>query len=174
MPRRHLALRVKDAPAGRELRAGFARIREELGLPTEFPADVLAEAEQAAKNPDLPSYDLTDLPFLTIDPPGSTDLDQAMHIERARRTGCTTRSPTSPRSSRPAGPVDAEAHGRGETLYSPDTRTLLHPPAIVEGAASLLPDQNRPALLWTIDLDAEGGRPASTCARPGAAADRLD
>ena len=46
----------------------------------------------------------------------------------------------------PGDPVDVEAHVRGETLYSPDLRTPLHPPSIGEAAASLLPDQIRPAL----------------------------
>src|SRR6187549_4062566 len=79
MPRRHLRLRTKD---GAELRAGFAKIRSELELPEEFPPDVQAEAEKAAANGQHTSYAEVDLPFLTIDPPGSMDLDQAMHIER--------------------------------------------------------------------------------------------
>ena len=53
-------------------------------------------------------------------------------------------------------PVDVEARRRGLTLYAPDVRTPLHPPALSEGAASLLPDQVRPALLWTLRLDEEG------------------
>jgi exoribonuclease R len=57
---------------------------------------------------------------------------------------------------RPGGAVDREAHRRGETLYSPDARTPLHPPELSEGAASLLPGQVRPALLWALDLDADG------------------
>jgi exoribonuclease R len=159
MPRRHLALRAHDDPAGRELRAGFARIREELDVPPEFPEEVLAEAAEAAKSPDLPSYDVTDLPFLTIDPPGSTDLDQAMHLER-RGSGYRVRYAIADVGAfvRPGGAMDKEAHRRGETLYSPDTRTPLHPPVLSEGAASLLPDQVRTALLWTIDLDADGGQ----------------
>ena len=40
------------------------------------------------------------------------------------------------------------------TLYAPDRRTPLHPPVLSEGAASLLPDEVRPALLWTLRLDA--------------------
>src|SRR4051812_48374038 len=161
MPRRHLALRTQDDPAGRELRAGFARIREELGVPLEFPAPVLAEAAAAAKSPDLPSYDVTDLPFLAIDPPGSTDLDQAMHLER-RGSGYRVRYAIADVGAfvRAGGAIDAEAHRRGETLYSPDTRTPLHPPVLSEGATSLLPDQVRTALLWTIDLDAEGRQTA--------------
>ena len=41
-------------------------------------------------------------------------------------------------------------------MYAPDHRVPLHPPVLSEGAASLLPDQVRPALLWSIDLDATG------------------
>ena len=50
-----------------------------------FPDPVLAEAERAAATP-WPRegrLDLRDLPFLTIDPPGSMDLDQAMLLERS-------------------------------------------------------------------------------------------
>ena len=161
MPRRHLAVRLQDEPAGRELRAGFARIRAELKLPEDFPADVLAEAEAAATAPDLPSDDVTDLRFLTIDPPGSTDLDQAMHLER-RGAGFRVRYAIADVAAfvRPGGALDLETHRRVETLYSPDQRTPLHPTVLSEGAASLLPDQVRPALLWTLDLDADGEQTA--------------
>jgi len=161
MPRRHLAVRLQDEPAGRELRAGFARIRAELKLPEDFPADVLADAEAAAKAPDLPSDDVTDLRFLTIDPPGSTDLDQAMHLER-RGAGFRVRYAIADVAAfvRPGGALDLETHRRVETLYSPDQRTPLHPTVLSEGAASLLPDQVRPALLWTLDLDADGEQTA--------------
>ena len=126
-------------------------------MPGEFPVGVLAEAEAAAAAPTLPAYDVTELPFLTIDPPGSMDLDQAMHLER-RGAGFRVRYAIADVAAfvRPGGPIDAEAHRRVETLYSPDTRTPLHPPLLSEGAASLLPDQVRPAVLWTLDLDADG------------------
>ena len=45
---------------------------------------------------------------------------------------------------------------RGETLYAPDENARLYPPALSEGAASLLPDQTRPALVWTMDVDETG------------------
>ena len=48
---------------------------------------------------------------------------------------------------------------RGETLYFPDLRVPLHPPVLSEGAASLLPGQVRPAVLWRITLDADGEVP---------------
>lgn len=176
VPRRHLALRVRDEPAGRALRAGFARIRQELELPDGFSPAVLAEAEAAAKNPELPAYDVTDVPFLTIDPPGSTDLDQAMHLER-RGSGYRVRYAIADVAAfvRPGSALDGEAHRRGETLYSPDLRTPLHPPSLSEGAASLLPEQVRPTLLWTIDLDADGEQTAVDVRRAMVRSrDRLD
>src|SRR5207344_359403 len=44
----------------------------------------------------------------------------------------------------------------GETLYFPDARVPLHPLVLSEGAASLLPDEARPAVLWQITLDDVG------------------
>ena len=176
MPRRHLALRVRDEAGGRALREGFARIRDELGLAAEFPADVLAEAEESAREARLPTEDLTDLPFLTIDPPGSTDLDQAMHLER-RNGGYRLRYAIADVATyvRPGGALDAEAHRRGETHYSPDTRTPLHPPVLSEGAASLLPGEVRAAVLWTIDLDGQGEQTAVEVRRARVRSrDRLD
>ena len=176
MPRRHLALRVRDEAGGRALRAGFTRIREELEVPADFPADVHAEAEEVARSTDLTAYELVDLPFLTIDPPGSQDLDQAMHLERSGR-GYRVRYAIADVGAyvRPAGAIDLEAHRRGETLYSPDTRTPLHPPVLSEGAASLLPGATRPAVLWTIDLDAEGEQTAVDVRRAMVrSTDRLD
>jgi exoribonuclease R len=142
---------------GSELRAGFAAVRAELGVPAAFPASALEAADQAARNPQLPKADLTDIGFVTIDPPGSMDLDQAMHIERTR-AGYRVRYAIADVAAfvQPGDGVDIEAHLRGETLYSPDVRTPLHPAVLGEAAASLLPDQLRPALVWTIDLDADG------------------
>ena len=37
-------------------------------------------------------------------------------------------------------------------MYAPDRSTPLHPRTLSEGAASLLPGQRRPAVLWTITL----------------------
>ena len=162
MPRRHLRI----AADGAALRAGFAAVRAELGIPADFPADALAEAEQAAAAPRLPEADATDVPFVTIDPPGARDLDQALHLER-RGTGYRVRYAIADIAAfvRPGGAVDRVAQERGETLYAPDLATPLHPPVLVSGAASLLPGQVRPALVWDIDLDATGEGRAVTVRR---------
>lgn len=151
--------RVRLVADGAELRAGFAAVREELGVPGEFSPSALEVGANAARNPRLPTADLTDVGFVTIDPPGSMDLDQAMHISRLPG-GYRVQYAIADVAAfvRPGDAVDLEAHTRGQTLYSPDMRTPLHPPALGEAAASLLPEQVRPALVWTIDLDESGNQ----------------
>jgi exoribonuclease R len=138
-------------------RASLQAIRDELDVPAEFPAEVLAAAEAAAANPRLPDEDRTDIEFVTIDPPDSMDLDQALHIERSGH-GYTVHYAIADVAAfvQPGDLIDVEARRRGETLYAPDKRTPLHPPELSEGAASLLPGEVRPALLWTITVDALG------------------
>ena len=138
----------------------FDTVRAELEVPAGFPAEVLAEAEQAAAAPVLPAApreDAIGVPLVTVDPPGSRDLDQALHLA-ARGDGFRVSYAIADVAAfvRPGGAVDAEARARAETLYSPDLRTPLHPPVLGEGAASLLPGEVRPAVLWRIDLDAAG------------------
>jgi exoribonuclease R len=141
------------------LRAGFDRIRTELHIEDPFPADAIAEANAAAANPAAlgPRDDLRDLPFITVDPAGSTDLDQAMHLER-EGDGWVVHYAIADVAAfvAPGGAVDRDARTRGVTIYLPDHRTPLHPPVLSEGAASLLPGRERPALAWRIALDDRG------------------
>ncbi|MFC7574755.1 RNB domain-containing ribonuclease [Klenkia terrae] len=135
----------------------FAAVRAEFDVPTDFPAEVLAEADRVAADPPLPEHDATDLPLVTIDPPGARDLDQAMHLARTDGGYRVSYAIADVGAFVPLGSaIDAEARRRGQTVYCPDGRTPLHPPQLSEGAASLLPGELRPAALWTIDLDAEG------------------
>ncbi len=150
---------VDDGVAVAELRAGLDRILAELDATAAFPPEVEAAAEAAAAAPRLPDLDRTDVPFVTIDPPGARDLDQAMHLERDGTGFVVQYAIADVAAFVSAGdPVDLEAHRRGETLYGADTKVPLHPPVLSEGAASLLVGEVRPALLWTIKLDAEGAR----------------
>lgn len=150
-------LRVRDGVA--ELRERIATIQGELELEVEFPPDVVAAAREAAANARLPELDRTDIPFVTIDPPGSRDLDQALHLERSG-SGYVVHYAIADLGAfiEPGSVLDVEAHQRGESLYGADTLIPLHPVELSEGAASLLPDQVRPAYLWTITLDADGAQ----------------
>lgn len=148
MPR--LALR-----APRTFESAFTAIRTELDVPRAFPDEVLTEAQSAAPA-DVARVDARDTPLVAVDPPGATDLDQAFHAERLG-DGYRVRYAIADVGAfvAPGGAVDTEARRRGATLYSPDTRTPLHPEIISEDRASLLAGSQRPALLWTIDLDGE-------------------
>ena len=137
--------------------ADWDRLRADLGVRGQFPPDVLAEAEAAARDVQLPDLDLTALPFFTVDPPDSLDLDQAMCLARAG-DGYRVEYAIADVAAfvAPGGAIDAEAHARGETAYFPDLRVPLHPPVIAEGAGSLLPDQVRPAVVWALVLGVDG------------------
>ncbi len=157
MVRRVIRVGGPDPASVAALERRFAAIRERLHVPADFPAQVLEDAERAAAAPDLPSRDLTDVEFVTVDPPGSTDLDQALHIGRSG-DGFTVQYAIAdvPAFVVPGRPVDVEARRRGQTLYAPDGRTPLHPPVLSEGAASLLEGQVRPAFVWRFEQDGDG------------------
>jgi exoribonuclease R len=156
----HRPIRVVPAAA---LQEGFDAIRREAHVPTAFPPEVEAEVRAigAAR-----TGDRVDVPFVTVDPPGSRDLDQALHIER-RGDGHRVRYAIADVAAfvAPGGPLDAVAHARGVTVYAPDAKTPLHPLALSEGVASLLPGQWTPAVLWTLDLDGAGDLVSTDVAR---------
>jgi exoribonuclease R len=147
---------VRLGAADGELRKALAAIRVQLELPTGFPPEIEAEAQAAAASVVLPDADLLDVPFFTIDPADSMDLDQAMHLERTDG-GFRVRYAIAdlPAFVAPGGAIDAEARRRGQTLYPPDGRIPLHPLVLSEGAASLLPGEVRGAYVWTFELDAD-------------------
>jgi exoribonuclease R len=136
----------------------FAALRGELEVPGEFSAEVLAEAAKVANAPALPDDDATDIPFVTVDPAGSRDLDQAVHIGQSNDGGYLVSYAIADVGAfvRPGSALDTAAMQRGETFYFPDQRVPLHPQVLSEGAASLLPGELRPAVLWQITLDATG------------------
>ena len=164
-------------------------LRAHYEVPTAFPPEALAEAEAAAGAwaQDGPARlladgarDARDLDLVTIDPPGSMDLDQAVLLERlpaqvdhadqaGAAAGDVGEAPEPAATYRvhyaiaslatfvtPGGALDVELRRRGETIYAPDAATPLHPEVLSHGAASLLQDAERPACLWTIDLDERG------------------
>jgi exoribonuclease R len=151
-------VRVKgDGEVAKVLEQGIAAIQAEQQITPTFPPEVEEAAAKAAANPRLPELDRTDVPFITIDPEHSRDLDQALHIERSG-DGYIVHYAIADVAAfvSPGDPVDVEAHRRGETLYGASHKIPLHPTVISEDAGSLLEGQVRPALLWTILVDETG------------------
>jgi len=138
--------------------AGLRRIRDELGVPDGFPPAVVEAAERAAtRRPADRHVDRTDIPFVTLDPATSTDLDQALHVEASGRDMLLHYAIADVGFFvSPGDALDAEAWRRGVTVYLPDGRAPLYPPQVSEAAASLLPDGPRPAVLYTVRIDPDG------------------
>lgn len=156
MPRRRFDLSRPD------LGAGIAAIMREAGVRASFPSDVLHAAAAAR----APQRERVDLPLVTIDPPGSRDLDQALHIEPTAG-GYRVHYAIADIGAMVAAddPLDREAHRRGVTVYAPEAKAPLYPTRLSEGSASLLPGAWRPAVLWAIELDSEGRQTAVSVRR---------
>jgi len=140
------------------LAEGLEAIRTQFQLPSAFPPAAEAEAEVVARRRPDQHADRTALPFVTLDPAQSRDLDQAFAIERAGSDLILHYAIADVGWFVPdGGAMDAEAWIRGTSQYLPDGKAPLYPPALSEGAASLLPDGDRPAVIFTVRVDQAGG-----------------
>ena len=136
---------------------GLAEIRRQYKVPDGYPPEVIEAADRAAARVPTEHIDRTSIPFVTLDPASSTDLDQAFWIKASGRdlllryaiadVGWFVED---------GGPIDIEAWRRGTTFYLPDGKAGLYPPVLSEGAASLLPDGPRPAIVFTVRVDPDG------------------
>jgi VacB/RNase II family 3'-5' exoribonuclease len=132
--------------------------REEFRVRPGFPQEVLDAADEAATRVATPGdghEDRRDLPLVTIDPPGSRDLDQAVGIRAEPEGGFRLWYAIADVAFfvDRGGPIEAEAWRRGVTFYAPDHKVSLYPPSISENAGSLLPDVDRPCILFDFALD---------------------
>jgi exoribonuclease R len=112
----------------RALSEGLAAIRAQFQLPAAFPAPVLeAAAAAAAVRQPLTGYaDRTAIPFVTLDPISSTDLDQAFGIEASGSDLILRYAIADVGAFVGEGdPIDTEAWARGETIYLPDGKICL-------------------------------------------------
>lgn len=140
------------------LSEGLVAIRAQYRVPADFPPAVAAAAAEAAQRRPTAHADWTARPFVTLDPAGATDLDQAFAIERAGADWLLHYAIADVGwFIDDNGPIDAEAWQRGMTIYLPDGKAGLYPPVLAEGAASLLPDGPRPAVVFSTRVSPDGG-----------------
>ena len=156
-----VTLAVDDAA----LLTAFASIRAELKIPSDFDDATRSEADAAARRgAEVPRgstardvADRRDIDFVTIDPEGSRDLDQAYAAQSTSRGSRVWYAIADVAAFvTPGGSLDRTARARGATMFAPDERAPLHPIVLNEGAASLLAGCDRQAVLWTIDVDRDG------------------
>jgi ribonuclease R len=132
-------------------------------LPDAFPAEVLAEARQAARlfedqaiGPDR--RDLTSLTTVTVDPSDAKDFDDAISLERdddgywhlgVHIADVSWFVP-------PGSALDHEARKRGNSVYLPGAVLPMLPELISNGLASLQEGKIRYTKSALIELDPEG------------------
>jgi exoribonuclease R len=136
---------------------GLAAIRTQYQVPEGFTPEVLAAAEAAARRTPHEHVDRTAEHFVSLDPASSTDLDQAFAIEQSGGDLLLHYAIADVAWFVSDGEaLDVEAWRRGETLYLPDGKAPLYPPVLSQGAASLLPDGPRPAVVFTVRVAGNG------------------
>lgn len=131
-------------------------------LPTEFSANALAEAEQAAV-PDLSGReDLRDVPLVTIDGPDARDFDDAvwaepdLHQENEGGWHLIVAIADVAHYVRPASALDREAYARGNSVYFPDRVVPMLPENLSNGLCSLKPREPRACLAFHLWIDRKG------------------
>jgi len=123
----------------------------------EHPEECLKEAAQRADHPGFDDPTLEqwqDQAFVTIDNPGSRDLDQALLIERNDINGYRVRYALADAAFYvpPGSALFKEALKRGVTYYTPLLAAPMLPPSLSEDLVSLNPDKLRRALVFDISL----------------------
>lgn len=142
---------------GKTLALGLAAIRAQFKVPEGFPPEVITAAEVAAKRTPSEHVDRTSVPFATLDPASSTDLDQAFAIEASGGDLVLHYAIADVAWFVGDGDaLDVEAWKRGQTTYLPDGKASLYPEALSQNAASLLPDGPRPAVVFSVRVAGDG------------------
>ena len=130
------------------------------GLRTEFPEALVERAREVADRGFSTDgrRDLTDLTAVSVDSRSTREIDDLISAERTTeggfRMGIHIADPAA--FVEPGDALDDEAIARGLTYYMPDLRLPMLPAPISEEAASLVPEQERPALSFLVELDARG------------------
>jgi ribonuclease R len=99
--------------------------------------------------------DLRDVPFTTIDPETARDFDDAVAIESLPHGGTRLWVAVADVSHyvREGSPLDAEALRRGCSIYLPNRAIPMLPEPLSAHICSLVPEQDRLALVVRVDLD---------------------
>ena len=137
-----------------------ARAFDALGIAVEHEPAVAAEAAAWRTRPAFDDPSLDDLvaePFVTIDNPGSRDLDQAVLVERDGGD-FRVRYALADASFyvRPGSALFTAALTRGASHYAPGVVAPMLPRTLSEDLVSLEPGVERRAVVFDLRLDADG------------------
>ena len=139
-------------------RAAVALLRSHR-VPVDWPDDVDVSAPGSVTESDMAGRrDLTALPFVTIDGPDARDFDDAVYAERRPDGGWRLIVAIADVAHyvKAGSPLDIEARRRGNSVYLPDRVIPMLPEALSNGICSLVPDENRLALVCDMRISAAG------------------
>ncbi|MBX2797926.1 MAG: RNB domain-containing ribonuclease [Myxococcales bacterium] len=141
----------------------------EHSLQSEFPDEVTAQADALAADPGIDDPSLDDLrwmPFCTIDEVHSRDLDQALYLEQKGDHLVAYYAIADAAHFVPLrSALFAEALRRGATVYMAGHVVPMLPKILSEGVISLNPHVDRRAVVWRMEVGADG-RCVSATVRP--------
>jgi ribonuclease R len=118
-------------------------------LPTEFPRDVLEQAERVSEKVDASQItgceDLRDEFIVTIDPDDARDFDDAIHVHKLPNGGWRLGVHIADVAAyvQPGSALDREARRRGNSVYLPDRVIPMLPERLSNGVCSLNPGVDR-------------------------------
>ena len=135
-------------------------VMRQFDLSTEFPPEVLQEAEQVAARAEEPGAreNLRDMYIVTIDPIKARDFDDAISLTRdaqGRRVLGVHIADVS-HFVRPGGALDREALTRGTSVYLVDKVIPMMPEQLSNGECSLRPDVDRLTFSAFLTFDEQG------------------
>jgi ribonuclease R len=136
----------------------------EHGIPTDFPADVIAEAERASATNAKGRTDLRKIPLVTIDPEDARDHDDAVWAgpddDAANKGGHIVIVAIADVAAyvTPGSALDREALKRGNSCYFPDRVVPMLPERLSADLCSLRENEDRPCLAVRMVFDKNGNK----------------
>src|SRR5438093_9833522 len=131
-------------------------------LPTEFPRNVLEQAERIPENVNEQQLaqreDLRNEFIITIDPDDARDFDDAIHVEKLPNGGWNLGVHIADVAAyvQPGSALDREARRRGNSVYLPDRVIPMLPERLSNGVCSLKPGVDRLTHSVFIHFDKRG------------------
>src|SRR6476659_2976519 len=140
-------------------------------LPTEFPSDVLEQAERIPERVDAQQIggreDLRNQFIVTIDPDDARDFDDAVNVEKLPNGGWQLGVHIADVAAyvEPGSALDREARRRGNSVYLPDRVIPMLPERLSNGVCSLKPEVDRLTHSVFIQFDKRGVAKSARFAR---------
>src|SRR6184192_3642745 len=131
-------------------------------LPTEFPSEVLEQAERIPESVDAQQIagreDLRNQFIVTIDPDDARDFDDAIHVEKLPNGGWQLGVHIADVATyvEPGSALDREARRRGNSVYLPDRVIPMLPERLSNGVCSLKTQVDRLTHSVFIQFDKRG------------------